>query len=244
MVAVHPRAGGEHRFLGEAFRDGGGSSPRGRGTRSIVCFVQAADRFIPARAGNTDYAGRAACYLTVHPRAGGEHGMGLVRPDCYDGSSPRGRGTQNRFPHRLVPGRFIPARAGNTSPAPRTSRAASVHPRAGGEHVERAATHHRARASSPRGRGTRPPARSCTVQERFIPARAGNTMQGLPRPWPRPVHPRAGGEHEMDRIVAFVPDGSSPRGRGTQGRGKPASRRHRFIPARAGNTHGARIPPH
>ncbi len=50
------------------------------------------------------------------------------------------------------------------------------------------------------------------------------------------VHPRAGGEHARagSRTVCFI--GSSPRGRGTRQPRLARRPRHRFIPARAGNT--------
>ena len=53
VLAVHPRAGGEHDFLGRGVRGARGSSPRGRGTRPEHRRRAGAHRFIPARAGNT-----------------------------------------------------------------------------------------------------------------------------------------------------------------------------------------------
>ena len=71
---------------------------------------------------------------------------------------------------------------------------------------------------------------------RFIPARAGNTPSSSSARPGRPVHPRAGGEHASFYSFRVGHNGSSPRGRGTRAARGPASRRVRFIPARAGNT--------
>ena len=49
------------------------------------------------------------------------------------------------------------------------------------------------------------------------------------------VHPRVGGERVATLRQNGVPDGSSPRGRGTRGRLGNRGRRRRFIPAWAGN---------
>ncbi len=217
-----------------------GSSPRGRGTRDPQVAILHAPRFIPARAGNTRPRSSPAGRRSVHPRAGGEHVTWSRRCSRDSGSSPRGRGT--RPARRAGPGalRFIPARAGNTPAWGRSSPSPTVHPRAGGEHMCRAANMLPKDGSSPRGRGTLGPRERPGPRLRFIPARAGNTRASSTTAWTPSVHPRAGGEHlEIgDHLSRYA--GSSPRGRGTP------PRRHdvaddphdpvRFIPARAGNT--------
>ena len=92
---VHPRAGGEHSAAPPSSATARGSSPRGRGTP--VRRLLAAD-------------GR------VHPRAGGEHYRDHTPHWRASGSSPRGRGTHPHARRPCRPRRFIPARAGNTSP--------------------------------------------------------------------------------------------------------------------------------
>ena len=235
-ASVHPRAGGEH--AGTGLRHGlrSGSSPRGRGTPLRDPLVGAADRFIPARAGNTPCAPASGARRSVHPRAGGEHEAAICVPNAIAGSSPRGRGTRLGLIACAALGRFIPARAGNTSRRPSPMRAAPVHPRAGGEHVGRDCLAHRAVGSSPRGRGTRAPVAGCLASDRFIPARAGNTITRASRAAFNPVHPRAGGEHASTINLSTVFDGSSPRGRGTQRLDEGVLPELRFIPARAGNT--------
>ena len=57
------------------------------------------------------------------------------------------------------------------------------------------------------------------------------------------VHPRVGGEQSTSAAFGIIPCGSSPRGRGTERCGTPRQSRHRFIPAWAGNRHGAGLLP-
>ena len=171
-----------------------------------------------------------------HPRAGGEHGRSATITAATFGSSPRGRGTQRGFSGRSPVGRFIPARAGNTSPSTLIDGSKTVHPRAGGEHGYKAGMSKRCHGSSPRGRGTHPGLPVHHQQPRFIPARAGNTLSRDDRADSTTVHPRAGGEHIPSASASAIVCGSSPRGRGTL-QGRPSVLGHvRFIPARAGNT--------
>ena len=132
---VHPRAGGEHIGASGIPSSGSGSSPRGRGTHVLAPLGGRAQRFIPARAGNTNRSETDGDAQTVHPRAGGEHRQPYLVTSIVSGSSPRGRGTPVNCPSHAVMARFIPARAGNTrgTSAPQSTR--TVHPRAGGEHI-------------------------------------------------------------------------------------------------------------
>ena len=152
------------------------------------------------------------------------------------GSSPRGRGTLQRAIVLAAVRRFIPARAGNTSGSSSVPARPPVHPRAGGEHHLEEYAHAREHGSSPRGRGTLVSLQSLLARQRFIPARAGNTLQPPTEPEPRPVHPRAGGEHAWSCNENVVVVGSSPRGRGTLPHDASCPLQRRFIPARAGNT--------
>ena len=238
-ASVHPRAGGEHGIYSPPRRLTAGSSPRGRGTRGRERRAPAPARFIPARAGNTASAGTSASPRTVHPRAGGEHEDDARDVDRQVGSSPRGRGTPRGCGERREPGRFIPARAGNTSRPTRPLPRPPVHPRAGGEHANCAGVSKSTTGSSPRGRGTHRGQRQNVDTDRFIPARAGNTLAESAKLRTRSVHPRAGGEHlRRPRTYRAVP-GSSPRGRGTRHAAVCVGSSCRFIPARAGNTHAS-----
>ena len=196
---VHPRAGGEHNPGHDGAIHDAGSSPRGRGTRKPQSEEETRSRFIPARAGNTPRSPTCTITSTVHPRAGGEHVLGISRAHGHAGSSPRGRGTHVAAHAVRVVGRFIPARAGNTRIKPRIPLYPSVHPRAGGEHPWWNRNMLLAGGSSPRGRGTLSLIHDGDSSNRFIPARAGNTCsKGRLRPRVT-VHPRAGGEHSVRR---------------------------------------------
>ena len=71
---------------------------------------------------------------------------------------------------------------------------------------------------------------------RFIPAHAGNTLLLGGNQIYTPVHPRACGEHVIERCIFLDKDGSSPRMRGTHRIALSQSFADRFIPAHAGNT--------
>ncbi|ABI62270.1 Hypothetical protein GbCGDNIH1_1372 [Granulibacter bethesdensis CGDNIH1] len=152
------------------------------------------------------------------------------------GSSPRRRGTLFLRKSRHGFSRFIPAQAGNTPAATRKNSNFSVHPRAGGEHLEPMNVDRISTGSSPRRRGT--PRRPSAIQEqhRFIPAQAGNTVASNPDQQEREVHPRAGGEHPELLPAPIVAAGSSPRRRGTHREAARMCLAGRFIPAQAGNT--------
>ena len=95
--------------------------------------------------------------------------------------------------------------------------------------------------SSPRGRGTPEEWGLGNEPTRFIPAWAGNTGKCGRRGRDTAVHPRVGGEHYAPTLGDRTWDGSSPRGRGTHGKGTNQDLRERFIPAWAGNTHSPEI---
>ncbi len=193
-------------------------------------------RFIPARAGNTALLTARKHGAAVHPRAGGEHLEAKLGRAKITGSSPRGRGTRVMPVCHCRSRRFIPARAGNTDERSQSALQITVHPRAGGEHAPSPGKAQHTSGSSPRGRGTLGPQQRREIMERFIPARAGNTGLGLsPRPY-KPVHPRAGGEHDLTGANLTEANDSSPRGRGTLHHTYFQAVSLRFIPARAGNT--------
>ena len=178
------------------------------------------NRFIPARAGNTRSSTSPRTSSPVHPRSRGEHGRRGCDQILGRGSSPLARGTPRAGDGRGRPGRFIPARAGNTVPQRLRHRPKPVHPRSRGEHRPIEGIHDPLHGSSPLARGTPTQSGVRIVCLRFIPARAGNT------PWPNDT---LSDEH-----------GSSPLARGTLERRQRGSGPVRFIPARAGNTAASR----
>ena len=116
-----------------------------------------------------------------------------------------------------MPGRFIPARAGNASADGHYAQTRRFIP---------------ARAGNAAGRRM-----AVMLMSRFIPARAGNAIARAPlKPASAAVHPRACGERWTGTsVLRLQSSGSSPRVRGTP-RSTPSRRLTvRFIPARAGN---------
>ena len=91
------------------------------------------------------------------------------------------------------------------------------------------------RGSSPRLRGTGGEGDRQYVQQRFIPAPAGNGSTPPCSPGRFAVHPRACGERSLTLARYFTTTGSSPRLRGTVRQALRAAEQGRFIPAPAGN---------
>ena len=180
LVPVHPRACGELELREIDLVLDGGSSPRVRGTHLDILAYLPDERFIPARAGNSDYTRLTQAVLAVHPRACGEL-RAKVTPGIPDlGSSPRVRGTHRVHGSRVDGSRFIPARAGNSSVRGRRPTRITVHPRACGELQIRERAAEQVDGSSPRVRGTPASWPRPSAQMRFIPARAGNSTCSVP----------------------------------------------------------------
>ena len=115
------------------------------------------------------------------------------------------------------------------------------HPRACGEHDTPLHTPLNVIGSSPRMRGTPAQHRALLDESRIIPAHAGNTSRGSCAWYPRRDHPRACGEHVVERRSRRGFKGSSPRMRGTRIIAVVGYADLRIIPAHAGNTWRARI---
>ncbi len=172
-------------------------------------------RFIPARAGNRCRSAPQSRRRPVHPRTSGEQVETERGASGGQGSSPHERGTDYAMRSLPLPARFIPARAGNRWPCRWRCAQPAVHPRTSGEQSRRSSCGCRPTGSSPHERGTV----TANVMQgqigRFIPARAGNSIQA--------------------HIALKHPSGSSPHERGTGVQKQRSASRRRFIPARAGN---------
>ncbi len=177
LVSVHPRMRGEHFPDESAPTHTYGSSPHARGTQWVDLIASTLRRFIPACAGNTGSRRVCAGSVPVHPRMRGEHKSAARFSLSALGSSPHARGTRFRDPCGLANVRFIPACAGNTSAAARSTPTAAVHPRMRGEHAFPSTSSAWANGSSPHARGTLGARLSSRNTPRFIPACAGNTMK-------------------------------------------------------------------
>ena len=171
----HPRACGEHPVLPAVHGDGGGSSPRLRGTRDRRERHVANQGIIPALAGNTIGPCVRARRGRDHPRACGEHPAWFPFLCLLLGSSPRLRGTLEFFAHGVFSFGIIPALAGNTLSLSCFGLIRWDHPRACGEHAARLIMLSIVLGSSPRLRGT-PRRTACgATASGIIPALAGNT---------------------------------------------------------------------
>ena len=132
--------------------------------------------------------------------------------------------------------RFIPADAGNSHYRRYQFGRQTVHPRGRGEQATRLGGAVSITGSSPRTRGTVTPAIKAEIDQRFIPADAGNRALGMSNAGASSVHPRGRGEQlprpkKMGRLL-----GSSPRTRGTDRFSHDPGPPDRFIPADAGNS--------
>ena len=172
----------------------------------------------------------------VHPRGCGEQIWAVRKPFRSPGSSPRLRGTGAPVPPPWLPGRFIPAAAGNRTSFKDALMAHPVHPRGCGEQVYCHCPGGSRPGSSPRLRGTALSASEAVQGYRFIPAAAGNSRVVAPPVPGDPVHPRGCGEQAGTGTLQQVYGGSSPRLRGTVINGCPRHAHNRFIPAAAGNS--------
>ena len=110
------------------------------------------------------------------------------------------------------------------------------HPRACGEHATPFEHRELVDGSSPRLRGTPLTIHERRMDERIIPAPAGNTPWPIRRPRLWPDHPRACGEHREGATAPRTGSGSSPRLRGTHPWPPTRRPKTRIIPAPAGNT--------
>ena len=157
----------------------------------------------------------------------------------WNGSSPHLRGTRAIIPWPEHRRRFIPAPAGNTPVGSGGGTAGTVHPRTCGEHLRATRCHAPTGGSSPHLRGTRIHLDRGQVEQRFIPAPAGNTRRVDRTRRPTPVHPRTCGEHSPAMPQHRRNHGSSPHLRGTLFPPHRTTPGARFIPAPAGNTPGS-----
>ncbi len=152
------------------------------------------------------------------------------------GSSPHERGTAGSSARPLHPGRFIPARAGNSASFIFLLQIIAVHPRTSGEQLPVRRSSMWITGSSPHERGTVPNCWGREQRQRFIPARAGNSFLLRLYFGRLSVHPRTSGEQSSTSKNASMPSGSSPHERGTVAHDGQHHALLRFIPARAGNS--------
>ena len=238
ISAVHPRMRGERHLVTRMDPCQDGSSPHVRGTPTAPEAETLRSRFIPACAGNAHPLRACIRCQSVHPRMREERTRGRPISEERIGSSPHTRGTRRPRVRSHKTRRFIPACAGNAAGADPRTGPASVHPRMRGERVRWAAAPSSISGSSPHVRGM-PACRFNNIDpDRFIPACAGNALDGISRKAVNTVHPRMRGEHRTYSFTTRVTTGSSPHVRGTLLQDRERLPPERFIPACAGNAPG------
>src|SRR5690554_4934369 len=172
-----------------------GLSPRMRGTGQYRQIQYRQGRFIPADAGNGRTHAEQVGDNAVYPRGCGERHLAGVDRLTVAGLSPRMRGTAVSLQDQVFNNRFIPADAGNGTPAPILIALEAVYPRGCGERKSLSVFGSRI--------------------SWFIPADAGNgTRQQFSAPV-MPVYPRGCGERQTVNVQTDTGTGLSPRMRGT-----------------------------
>ena len=193
----HPRVCGEHPSYMSRGRYEVGSSPRMRGTLTILSRPNDLIGIIPAYAGNTERHYQRRVAGRDHPRVCGEHWCFWNPRIALWGSSPRMRGTHLLhllpFPEEGI----IPAYAGNTSTPSETPLAHRDHPRVCGEHFNAVRNAASPQGSSPRMRGTPTILPGRHRGHGIIPAYAGNTVTLSAMHEAYWDHPRVCGEHHF-----------------------------------------------
>ena len=112
-----------------------GSSPLTRGKLDGHVAHLDGDRLIPAHAGKTSCACRAAAARAAHPRSRGENVYTEIRSALGEGSSPLTRGKPDNTTPRKTRGRLIPAHAGKTPGYREDCHDLAAHPRSRGENT-------------------------------------------------------------------------------------------------------------
>ena len=241
--ADHPRSRGEYSVNTTHANPTAGSSPLSRGILGPVATPDPAGGIIPALAGNTQNRYRRRGRVSDHPRSRGEYGNRIRIGFLQWGSSPLSRGIQ--FHASVCHGHcgIIPALAGNTGWRPMWWSPEWDHPRSRGEYD--LASHHDScsAGSSPLSRGIPWGVGDELLGRRIIPALAGNTELPSASLMGTPDHPRSRGEYARGAGVGSPGSGSSPLSRGILAGVVGEGDAQRIIPALAGNTKTARMPP-
>ena len=191
----HPRIRGEHYVCRRCRKCNPGSSPHTRGAPSTGLVMTIEIGIIPAYAGSTLRGSRTTATRRDHPRIRGEHRSVVFLILDGSGSSPHTRGA--RILAEVVDGEhgIIPAYAGSTRPACRSTPARGDHPRIRGEHLVCGVTEPGLQGSSPHTRGALNSWTRTHAGSGIIPAYAGSTPRFDYIYFERWDHPRIRGEH-------------------------------------------------
>ena len=232
--SVYPRVCGGTLLDPDVLRVGDGLSPRVRGNPCQGGQSDAADRSIPACAGEPEFAGRRQPGQQVYPRVCGGTILARNAFTLADGLSPRVRGNRpNRYSQPERPG-SIPACAGEPHRATDKRAAVRVYPRVCGGTPFQLLPGIIRHGLSPRVRGNLLPCRRGHRKNGSIPACAGEPRPSAQSAPERAVYPRVCGGTAM-RCNPLLPcRGLSPRVRGNQPRILYTEHSRRSIPACAG----------
>ena len=237
-VQDHPRSRGEYLGATRRGRCRWGSSPLSRGIHPKVAFSADLAGIIPALAGNTCCPSRSVAGSRDHPRSRGEYPRYRAPRRRQPGSSPLSRGIHTMDHATFLPGRIIPALAGNTCEQNWYTQIDRDHPRSRGEYLGATRRGRCHWGSSPLSRGI--PHRGIVKGHapRIIPALAGNTSTRSSSSAAMWDHPRSRGEYARRKTITAAQAGSSPLSRGILCMGRGLRVPARIIPALAGNTLG------
>ena len=179
----------------------------------------------------------------VYPRVGGGNTAIGALIYLHHGLSPRGRGKLPPLPPPPSGKGSIPAWAGETLSSLLCANFQEVYPRVGGGNVLMSRSATSGAGLSPRGRGKLPPVDDAAIQIGSIPAWAGETLLFGSKNAICSVYPRVGGGNPRSVHYAGGGVGLSPRGRGKQHTRLAHRIRAGSIPAWAGETDVALVPP-
>ena len=240
---VYPRVCGGTDINGAVVVGSLGLSPRVRGNRIGLCLRRLDNGSIPACAGEPDRGSSNNHDSSVYPRVCGGTRIGARWRAADTGLSPRVRGNQatGMHPHKMDGS--IPACAGEPRRAGILPRRRRVYPRVCGGTVGAYQVSLPEVGLSPRVRGNLEQGVHWGECPGSIPACAGEPACARCRRRDRPVYPRVcGGTVPVGDSVP-IDGGLSPRVRGNLGGIISGGKRHRSIPACAGEPHSSAAPP-
>ena len=238
MVGAYPRSRGATGVTAMAFFQARGLSPLARGNRGGQAAQGLLEGPIPARAGQPvdDHAGLHGC--RAYPRS---RGATVRRPFAgwrCRGLSPLARGNRGRH-HRQWPRQGpIPARAGQPTRASISAAFSWAYPRSRGATELTTRPQAGQLGLSPLARGNHDVGREEETLPGPIPARAGQPTWSSPACRTSRAYPRSRGATGEPTFAREAYEGLSPLARGNLLPNRPALKRLRPIPARAGQPCG------
>ena len=174
-ATAHPRSRGENSGGQVPDHAYPGSSPLTRGKPRHHVQMRHEGRLIPAHAGKTRCKDSCQSYGAAHPRSRGENKTARTTSRAACGSSPLTRGKRTAQSVQVLSEGLIPAHAGKTQYAGRSSARSPAHPRSRGENGPSTVRVTGKSGSSPLTRGKPWAVTPLTNAKRLIPAHAGKT---------------------------------------------------------------------